>query len=130
MVIFKYNIIKDIKNALWTIKDYKWFKEHNDIVVFWPNPLRWVWLLIWIVFTKKPRVESKDNIACYWVSSGTWGAYNTKDMSVNICPWKMKQCPDSLEDLIAHEILHLEHPEANDLPHNEKEKYIENLAEK
>jgi len=130
VIKYRYSLVRDIKNAIWTINDRKWFKEHSSIVKFWPNPIRWLWLLFWIISTKKPNIETEESIVCYWVSSGTWGAYHPDDMSISICPWKLEQCPDDLEELIKHEILHLEHPEMDTLEHEKKERLIENLSKR
>ena len=126
MIKYRYNLKKDIKNAIWTINDRGWFKDHSDIVVFWPNPLRWLWLMLWMMLSKKPNLEYEKDITCYWVSSGTWGSYHPDNNEIRICPWKIKTSPDgSVEEVIKHEITHLLHPEADEFEHDEKEKYIE-----
>lgn len=129
MIRYKYSLLKDIKNALWTIGDREWFKEHSSITVFWPNPLRWIWFLLWFIFAKKPTIQTENDIICYIVSSGTWGAYHPDEMAISICPWKISESPDkNMEGIIRHEITHLEHPEADSWEHYEKENYIEKLT--
>jgi len=128
MIKYRYSLIKDIKNAIWILGDRKWFKNH-DVVVFWPNPLRWIWLLFWIIFSKKPVIKADRDIVCYLVSSGTWGAYHPEEYAISICPWKINQSIDKgIEGVIRHEILHLEHPEGDEMDHAEKEAYVDNFS--
>jgi len=130
MIIYKYSLKKDIKNALWTIGDRAWFRKHPAIVVFWPNIFRWFWLLSWILFAKKPKADYfSQDIVCYWVSSGTWGSYHPEENAISICPWKIKESPDkNIEGVISHEITHLLHPEADVMNHEDKERYIEEVT--
>lgn len=128
---YRYSLKKDIKNTYWTLKDYTWFKNHPDVVVFWPNPIRWLWLMTWLLITKKPKIKNSGEIICYFVSCGTWGAYHPDENAISICPYKINKSPDgNILDVIHHELLHLKHPEADELEHNEKEMYINSISKK
>lgn len=120
--------MKDVKNSIETIKDIKWLIE-KDLFVIWPDPIKWVWLLWWIITNKGPQIDTDKDIACYWLSSGTWGMYYEGEDAIGICPWKLNLCEDTLEELIIHEITHLEHPEAEEMDHEDKERYIENIVD-
>lgn len=124
MIVYKYDYKWDIKIAHRTTRKRKWFEEHN-LVVFYPNILRWVWLMFWTLTSKKPLIAIGDAVTCYWVSSGTWGAYHPDKKAISICPYLIKNAPGGLEGVIRHEITHLNHPEADNMDnHEEKERYI------
>jgi hypothetical protein len=128
MLRYKYNLNWDLQNAKWTLSELKWLNE-NRIVVFYPNFFRWLWLLFWIMISKKPSIVVTKDITCYWVSSGTWGSYHPDLNAISICPWKVKDSPGgNLESLIIHEIVHLEHPELSNLSFEEREKKIEDYT--
>jgi hypothetical protein len=121
MVIFKY------------IEDYfeedpqgeEFCKEHN-IVYFKPTPERKAWLENWLKTVKLPVIESDPDVICYWRYFGVWGEYHPEDNSISICPFEIERA-GGLEEVIKHELEHLKHPEANNLPHKDKEDYINNL---
>ncbi len=77
---------------------------------------------------KGPKIETKKPIVCYWLSCGTWERYYEDENAIGICPYKIEK--EGLENVIIHEIAHLEHPEANKMDHEKKEKYIEDIVEK
>ncbi len=85
--------------------------------------------MFWLIFSKKPKIEVDQDVTCYWVSSGTWGSYHPDTYEIRICPWKINRSPDkNALGVIRHELMHLQHPEADGLKHEEKEKFIENLT--
>lgn len=120
MIIYKY------------IEDYfeddpeaeKFCREHN-IVYFKPTPERKAWLENWLKTVKLPVIESDPGVICYWRYFGVWGEYHPKDNSISICPIEIERA-GGLEQVIKHELAHLKHPEANNMPHEEKEDYINN----
>jgi hypothetical protein len=128
MLRYKYDFQWDLQNAKWTLAEFKWLKDHR-IVVFYPNFIRWIWLLLWIVISKKPTLEINSDVISFWVSSGTWGSYHPERNSISICPWKIKDSPGgNLESLIVHELVHLEHPELGNLSFEERENKIEEFT--
>jgi len=122
---FKYNFWKDL---FWMYKTYISMKElkRKDILVFKPSIKNWIRL--WF---KKP--EGKINISvrypitCYWISSGTWGAF-TPPNTIYICPWKKDGGMYSVNELkrvIFHELFHLYYyEETKTLTFKEREDYI------
>lgn len=124
MIIYKYNLLKDIKNALDTTFKDRAFLIENKLKVFWPNPFRWLWLML--NMPKGPSIETKKPITCYWLSCGTWGTYYENENAIGICPWKIEE--EGLRNVIVHEIAHLQHPEAETMPHDKKEEYIEKIV--
>lgn len=123
-VKFKYSITKDIQTFFEILKKRKWLKEH-DIKVFRPSFFRF----LKIIFAR-PNIEFESDIpvTCYFVSNGTWGSYESPNKIV-IMPFDLPEYM-SLHELIEHEITHLKHPEADDMDHEEKERYIENKIKK
>lgn len=77
----------------------------------------------WLKKAKLPEINCEPDITCYWRPYGTWGMYHPEDNSISICPFEIEKA-GGLKEVIKHEIKHLMHPEANDLPHEEKEKVI------
>jgi predicted SprT family Zn-dependent metalloprotease len=123
MVIYKY-IEEFYKEEPGT---KKFCKEHN-IVYFAPTKKLKTWLEKWLETAKLPVIGTEHNIICYWRYFGTWGMYHPKDNSISICPYKIENAPGGLEGVIKHEIKHLQHPEADNMRHEEKENYIENIS--
>lgn len=118
MVIYKY--IGDYFNE--DPNEEAWCKEHQ-IVYFKPSKERKEWLKNWLKTVKLPQIECTPDITCYWRDFGVWGMYHPEDNSVSICPFEIEKA-GGLEETIRHELEHLKHPEANDLPHENKEEYI------
>ena len=103
------------------------FCKKNNIVYFKPSKKRKAWLKKWLKTAKLPKIETDKDIICYWRDHGTWGMYHPEDNSISICPYKIEKA-GGLEKVIKHEITHLQHPEANKMPHKEKEKYIKSRS--
>ena len=124
-IIYKYNLIRDFRHSFDMIVHARsWNPE--GVRVFWPNPLRWLWLMWWHVTNPKPVIEESKQYTVYFVHAGCWGEYRPDRNEVIICPWKVDESIDkTLEELINHELTHLEHPEADDWAYGEKEDYIE-----
>lgn len=104
-----------------TIKNKKWLQK-KGLVFFMPSILRMIKL--WFNLPKGPEIEteSKKNITCYWISSGTWGAYRPPN-KIFICPEKIP----NINKVIIHELTHLQYEkEVCNLSHEDKEKYINN----
>jgi len=99
------------------------FCKKRDIVYFKPTLVRRRWLRKWLKTAKLPIIECKPDIVCYWRYFGTWGMYHPDDNSISICPYKIENV-GGLEEVIKHEISHLRHPEADEMTHEEKERYI------
>jgi hypothetical protein len=123
MINYKYNLYKDLKWAYLTIKNYKWLKE-KELKFFFPNPFRMIYL--WCKKPVGPHININKNINCYWISSGTWGAF-TPPNEIFICPWEIP----NLEKVILHEIAHLEFEQnTKNMSYEEKEKFINQKMEK
>lgn len=122
MIQYKYNLINDINHAFNTIRNFKWFKKQG-LVFFWPTPFRMIRLIL-----NRPKVSEidiKEEIVCYWVSSGTWGSYSLPNQ-IYICPWQLTE--DKIAEIILHEIKHLYNEDkVRGMTHEEKEKFIDNL---
>lgn len=125
MITYKYSLIKDIRRSLDIIFKDRVFLIKNDLIVFWPNPLRWIWLIS--NMPKGPKIKTATNTTCYWLSCGTWGTYYEDENAIGICPWKIEK--KGLKEVIIHEIAHLEHPEVEGMDHKKKEEYIEKIIQ-
>ncbi len=121
MVIYKYIKSLFVENP----EDEKFCNEHN-VVYFKPSKGRVKWLETWLKTADFPKIECSPDVVCYWRSFGTWGMYHPEDYSISICPYHIEQAPGGLEEIIKHEIEHLQHPEADFMSHEEKENYINN----
>ena len=120
MIKYKYNFFIDLKWGWRTIKNYRWLKSKN-LKIFLPNPFKMAYLII--KKPKCPKINIKKNIICYWLSSGTWGAY-TPPNKIFICPWKIHKI-GGFEKIIKHEITHLQYEQdVKNMNHEEKEQYI------
>lgn len=116
-IIYKYSLFYDIEWMLNTLKNKEWLKE-KELVFFLPSFSRFFKLLF--NRPKGPYIETEFDITCYWISSGTWGAYRPPN-KIFICPHKIP----NLEKVIRHEITHLKHNEnVSSMEHDDKEKYI------
>jgi len=122
MVIYKY-----IEDWFEDSSDSGKFCKEQGIIYFKPSKNRKAWLKKWLKSTKLPKIETKKDIICYWRDHGTWGMYHPEDNSISICPYRIDEA-GGLEEVIRHEIAHLNHPEANDLNHTDKEHYINNIS--
>ena len=123
MVIYKYD-----PNFYKADPEDKEFCEKHNIVYFSPSKELEIWLQNWLKTAKLPVINTKPDIVCYWRSFGTWGMYHPEDYSISICPYKIEEAPGGLEGTIKHEILHLQHPELNDMDHLDKEDAINDLG--
>lgn len=96
-----------------------WLKE-KKLKIFYPNPIKMIYL--WFNLPKVD-IQSDEDITCYWVHSGTWGAY-TPPNKIFVCPWDIDSA-GGFERLIKHEINHLKfEKDVHDMSHEEKESYI------
>lgn len=121
MVIYKYvgqYLPKDLSE--------KNFCQKHKIVYFKPTVTRKKWLEKWVKTAVLPVIDCHPDVICYWRYFGTWGMYDREDNSISICPYKIERA-GGLVKVIKHELLHLQHPEADNMEHDEKEVYIENL---
>lgn len=118
---FKYSLVRDIIAIFDVYRQRKLIKD-NKIIVFRPSFFRFLRILF---FRPKINRSSDIKVNCYWVSHGTWGSYEYPD-KIMIMPFDLPE-DMSLEELIDHEIDHLKHPEAEEMEHKEKEKYIESI---
>ncbi len=124
MITYKY-----IENYFKDDSDSEEFCKKHNIVYFKPTRERKAWLKKWLKDVKLPKIECKRDITCYWRDFGTWGMYHPEDNSISICPYEIERA-GGLEQVILHEIVHLEHPELDKLPHNQKEDKINGLGNK
>ena len=114
------------------VEDYlEGFCKEHGIIYFPKDPLRLKWLRKWWKENKGklPIIETKKDIKCWFCSYGVWGQYHDDFNAISICPWQIDRV-GGLEDTIKHELTHLEHPEADTMSHEEKEKYIESIDDK
>lgn len=118
MVIYKYIEDYFVENK----GDEEWCKAHK-IVYFKPSVALKKWLKKWLKTVKLPKIETTPDIICYWREFGTWGMYHPDDNSISICPYRIEEA-GGLEEVIKHELSHLKHPEADQMSHEEKEEYI------
>jgi hypothetical protein len=85
-------------------------------------------LYLWF---KKPAsldIDTENKIFCYWISSGTWGAY-TPPNKIFICPWEINKA-GGLKRVIEHELTHLKYEKdvrQKKLSHEEKEEFINKI---
>lgn len=121
--MIKYKYIEDYFK--YDPDDEKFCEEHS-IVYFKPTPKRKAWLKNWLKTAKLPVIKSTHDVTCYWRDFGVWGEYHPDNNSISVCPIEIERA-GGLEEVIKHELSHLKHPEANNMPHEEKEKYINNL---
>ncbi len=114
---YRYSLIKDIR---WALEYSSKEMDAYGVVHFAPNLFLWLWTMFWFLFARKPQVEWSG--ICYIRSSGCWGMYHPQfNMSISVCPLGSDNAPYGLKGSIKHEIVHLEHPEWDELPHEEKE---------
>ena len=120
MITYKYNLLADV---LWNIRMLfyvRWF-EKNKLIYFKPS-LRGI-INLYTHRPINPCVKTADDYICYWVSAGTWGAYDLPN-KIFICP---RNIPN-LEQTIRHEIAHLKYEKKlGGLSFEEKEKYISEI---
>ena len=119
-VKFKYSLIKDIKTYFEISNQKEWLKE-EQIITFNLSFIRFLKIIF-----NRPKIffETDIPITCYWVTNGTWGAYEHPNKII-VMPFDLPE-DMSLYELIEHEIAHLKYPEADNFNHKEKEEYIEN----
>ncbi len=114
---YKYNIYYDIEWMLNTLRNKKWLKE-KELIFFKPSIFRL--LKLWFNRPKGPDIDVEFNVTCYWISSGTWGAYRPPN-KIFICPHKIP----NLAKVIRHEITHLKYNhDVYGMKHDDKEEYI------
>lgn len=114
---YRYSLKWDLTWAYRTIKNYRWCRS-KGLPIFTPSVLKMIEL--WICRPVGPKIETEFPVTCYWISSGTWGAYTPPD-KVFICPRNQK----NIERVIKHEITHLKYnDDVKNMTHEEKEKFI------
>lgn len=122
MIKYKYSFFVDIRWCLHTLLNLKWLKD-KKLLVHYPNPLRMIRLFFY--YKKIQTFQSEENIICYFIHCGTWGAYRTPN-NIYICPWDIEKA-GGLERVIIHEIKHLKYAEqTQSMSHEDKEKFINN----
>ena len=134
MIIYKYNLLKDIKNLLNNL-DRKEFFRKEDIIYF-PFSFKRFLSILFKHYTGKiawPEITTSEEIICYVVTSGTWGAYESPN-NIYILPWNLEKLNNfnniGLKELIIHEINHLKlEKEKNfkNLSHQEKEQRVNSM---
>lgn len=118
MVVYK-GIIKDFKDSDGAEK----FCTDRGIIYFTPDKKRMAWLKKWLKTAKLPAIEDTPDVECWFRAYGVWGVYHPDDNCISICPWEIERC-GGLELVIKHELIHLQHPVADSMSHEEKEDYI------
>jgi hypothetical protein len=101
------------------------FCKENNIVYFRPSINLKLWLENWLKVTTPPIIDCVPDVTCYWRYFGSWGMYHPEDNSISICPYQIQKAPGGLVGVIRHELTHLQHPEANNMSFEDKERYIE-----
>lgn len=125
MIKYKYSLLRDLQELRQILTTEREFLKNSSVVTFWPSPLRWVWTLGWFIFAKKPQITTEKDYVCYVLSCGSWGRYYAGTNEFAIVPWKAECPPGGLEKTLRHEIIHLNHPEWDSLPHDVKEQRVE-----
>ena len=125
---YKYNIIRDYqcgKNARQSRK----FFDRQKIVYIKPSIRNWVKTIWAYIMFDSPNIHvpTKEDYTVYFVSSGCWGMYGQPN-EIYICPIGIENAPGGMVGTIRHEIKHIMHPEADQMPHAEKEKYINGVG--
>jgi hypothetical protein len=103
---FKYSLIQDIRWAFRTLRNRKILLARR-LVVFRPSIFKM--FSLWLNRPEPIEIKTSGEITCYWISSGTWGAY-TPPNSIFVCPWKEmggRYSSEELRKVIMHEIYHL-----------------------
>jgi len=126
MVKYKYTEKFDKTTTIISDAERKFFDDRG-IVYFEPTPEMERWLKEWVKNATPPRKNCNQDIVCYWRYWGTWGKYDRESFSISVCPYRIEEAPGGLEGVIRHEIQHLLHPEADQMSHEDKEKYINNF---
>jgi hypothetical protein len=107
MVIYKYSLLKEIKLLVHNYRNKKDLIK-KDIVFIDFN--FWNFIILYYRFRvskiKMPHIDIPEDVICYIVSCGTWGAYKLPN-KIFICLNEIGNLSMSLEDLILHEIIHL-----------------------
>ncbi|MDP1706518.1 MAG: hypothetical protein Q8L36_01735 [bacterium] len=126
MIVYKYDLFQDIKVILHNRRQAVWLKEKN-LVVFPFNIFRSLKIIFrWFLFRRpvRPVIDFHEDVFCYWVTAGTWGAYELPN-KIFICPENLT--PEKLEDTIKHEIIHIfseDEIRARGMSHEEKESLV------
>lgn len=107
MITYKYSFWQDLKLFLHNRKNEKQLEE-NRVVFIYFSLSKYLKLLVDFHRGKidLPRLNLRENIVCYIVSSGTWGAYESPN-KIFICPLEIDKLFCSMKELIVHEIVHL-----------------------
>lgn len=108
--------------AVKTLLRYFWLKK-NKLIFFMPTPKRFYNIRKNIPILKEINTDKK--ITCYWVSTGTWGAYKLPN-KIYICPWENY----NIISVIKHELAHLKYGRrVEGMSYDEKESFIVERSE-
>lgn len=134
MIQYKYNLLKDIKNLLNNHGRKEFFSKEG--IIYFPPSFKRFLAILFEYYTGKiawPEITTSEEMICYVVTSGTWGAYESPN-KIFILPWKLEKMEQlngiDLKGLIEHEIAHLELEGKKDLTgirHREKEDLVSAL---
>lgn len=120
---YRYSLYEDLKIFLHTRRSMDFFAREGIYVIPWT--LKRYIKFLWNFFTYE-RPDIDVDMTCYFVSCGTWGAYELPD-KVYVCPIDIEYLDITMRELIMHEIAHIKHEDAvQGMTHKEKEEYIDN----
>lgn len=107
MIVYKYSLVKELKMIIQNYNNKKYLI--NKGVVFIDFNF-WKFVKLYIYFKRGklelPAVNISENVVCYIVSCGTWGAYELPN-KIFICLNNLEDLQMSVDELIIHEIVHL-----------------------
>jgi len=127
MIKYKYSFYWDIVWYLRNRKSASFLDDKN--IKYIPFSLGQLFKNVFKPLSPKIDLKNKNlDITCYFLSSGTWGAYTPPD-KIFICPKDIEKA-GGIERVIKHEITHiLNTEEADKMSHEGKEAYIKEREE-
>jgi len=121
---FRYSLFVDLRWLWHTFLNARRLEERG-LAVF--RPSLWAMATLWLRRPEPADVEVEFPVTCYWISSGTWGAFTPPDR-ILLCPRKKDggfYSADELRRVIRHELFHLYYyEETRAMSHADREAYI------
>lgn len=124
---FTYSIIEDIRMYRHTKRRMPFFIEEGLYVIPWTVKGYITFIRNYFTY-ERPKID--NDMTCYFVSCGTWGAYRPPN-TVLVCPIDFEKSGMTMGDNIMHEITHIAHEhDVKNMTHAEKESYIRAIGKK